>query len=175
MTLNQKPIAAKPQANNQIRARSLRVVDAEGVNRGVMETQDALSLAREQGLDLVVVTEKADPPVARILDYGKYIYQLQKKEKRAGATQVKELKTVQIKVKTSDHDLSTKAAQIEKFLTKGHNVRVHIYLRGREKAHQDLAKTKLEEFIEKYVTAPHKKLDEIKKIPTGYSTTLAKQ
>lgn len=140
-----------------------------------MNTEDALALAMEQGLDLVVVTEKADPPVARILDYGKYLYQLQKKEKRASLTQVKELKSVQIRVKTSDHDLKTKAGQIEKFLSKGHNVRVHIYLRGREKAHQDLAKEKLQEFIVKHVTVPHKKLDDIKKIPTGFTTTLAKQ
>lgn len=140
-----------------------------------MNTEDAIALAQEQGLDLVVVTEKADPPVARVLDYGKYLYQLQKKEKRASLTQVKELKSVQIHVKTSDHDLKTKAAQIEKFLSRGHNVRVHIYLRGREKAHQDLAREKLQEFIEKYVTTPHKKLDDIKKIPTGFTTTLAKQ
>ena len=140
-----------------------------------MSKEDALALARERGLDLVVVTEKADPPVARILEYGKYLYQLQKKEKRSRETKTQELKSVQIRVKTSDHDLETKAKNVEKFLQKGHRVRVHIYLRGREKAHPELARKRLEAFLATYIVIPHKNLDSIKQIPTGFSATLSPQ
>ena len=167
-----KHIDRKPRANNEIRAKELRVVDADGENRGVMTKEDALALAKEQGLDLVVVTDKANPPVARIIDYGKYIYQLQKKERRSRETKTQELKSVQIRVKTSDHDLETKAKYVERFIQKGHPVRVHIYLRGREKAHQDLAKKRLEEFLARHITFPHKQLDSVKQVPTGFSTTL---
>jgi len=140
-----------------------------------MSKSDALALAKERGLDLVVVTEKASPPVARILDYGKYAYQQQKKERRAGATKTQELKSIQIRVKTSEHDLKVKASQVERFVQKGHPVRVHIYLRGREKAHQELARKRLEEFLASYFTIPYKQLDQIKKIPTGFSTTITKE
>ncbi len=140
-----------------------------------MTKDDALALAKEHKLDLVIVTDKANPPVARVLEYGKYIYQQQKKERRAGQTKIQEMKSVQIRVKTSDHDLETKAKNVERFLEKGHPVRVHIYLRGREKAHQDLARKRLEDFLERFITFPHKQLDAVKRIPTGYSTTLTKE
>lgn len=137
-----------------------------------MPTSEALALAKEQGQDLVVVTEKANPPVAKIIDYGKYVYQQQKKEKQArSGSKQQELKSIQVRVKTDDHDLKTKAAHVERFLKKGHRVRVHIYLRGREKAHKGLAREKLQTFLNEYITVPHK-AEPIKGIPTGFSTII---
>jgi translation initiation factor IF-3 len=171
---NYTHIAQRPRSNEQIRAPRLRVIDDEGNNRGVMSREDALSLARERGFDLVEVTAKADPPVARILEYGKYIYQQQKKDRRSKSTKSQELKSVQIRVKTSEHDLETKVNQIVRFLEKGHRVRVHIFLRGREKAHQELARERLEVFIKKIPIA-YKLLESISKIPTGFSTIITKE
>jgi len=148
------------------------VIDETGISLGVISRDEALKIAKERGLDLLEVNPAANPPVARIVDYGKYQYAQAKKERRAGGHKQLELKNVQIRVKTSSHDLETKARQIQKFLQKGHQVRVHIYLRGREKAHMDLAEKKLKEFLTT-LTEPHQTVDTIRKIPTGFSTTIA--
>jgi translation initiation factor IF-3 len=109
-----------------------------------------LALAQERGLDLVEVAPQAKPPVCRIIDYGKYLYQQAKKEKEQRTKQKQiEIKGIRISPRTSQHDLETKAKQVEKFLNQGNKVKIEIILRGREKSFQfrDFTKEKLEEFI----------------------------
>jgi translation initiation factor IF-3 len=134
----------------------------------------ALQRALEKGLDLVEVNPAATPPVAKILDFGKFSYQQRKNERKAKKRAVAlEQKSVRIGVRTSAHDLATKAARIEKFLEKGHTVRVEIFLRGREKAHQELARERLEAFLTRIGTT-HRTIDQIRKVPSGFVTTISK-
>ena len=148
------------------------VIDVQGDNVGQMSKSEALKLAQEKELDLIEISPNANPPVARILDYGKYAYEQQKKDKKTRSTQkTQELKQVRIKFKTSDHDLQTKVRQVEKFLEKGNKVRVEIFLRGRERAFKDLAKEKLESFVEK-IGGEYRTLDQIKGTPRGFAATI---
>ena len=132
------------------------VIDETGKNLGVLSLSEALKTAQARGLDLLEVNPAATPPVAKIVDYGKYEYHQRKAERKIKtARKNQELKTARIKFKTSVHDIAVKAAQVDKFLAKGNKVKLEIFLRGREKAYRDLAKTKLLEF-EKAVTRRHK-------------------
>lgn len=150
------------------------VIDEQGNNVGEMSKTEALKLAQESGLDLIEISPSALPPVVRILDYGKYAYDQQKKDKKTRATQkTQELKQVRIKFKTSDHDLQTKANQVEKFIEKGNKVRVEIFLRGREKAFKDMAKEILERFVEK-IGGEYRTIDKIRSTPRGFATTIMK-
>jgi translation initiation factor IF-3 len=150
------------------------VIDEQGDNVGQMSKSEALKLAQEKELDLIEISPNAKPPVARILDYGKYAYEQQKKDKKTRSTQkTQELKQIRIKFKTSDHDLQTKVRQVEKFLEKGNKVRVEIFLRGRERAFKDLAKERLESFIER-IEGEFRTLDQIKGTPRGFATTIIK-
>ncbi len=134
---------------------------------------EALQMAREQGLDLVEVAPMAQPPVCRIMDYGKYQYQQSKQDRLNKSKQKKvEIKGIRIGLRTDDHDLDFKKDQAEKFLKKGDKVKIEIQLRGREKAHQDLARKNLEEFIGSIET-PHKTEQEIKRYPGGFNTIIA--
>ena len=110
-----------------------------------MKKEEALAKAKELGLDLILITEKANPPVCKIIDYGKYLYQQKEKEKRARASQVK---GVRLRFNISIHDMETKAKQARKFLEAGNKVKIELILRGREKALTDYAKEKLEKFLE---------------------------
>ena len=114
---------------------------------GVVEIQEALRTARERNLDLVQVTEKVEPPVCKIVDYGKYLYQEQRKEKTTAKTH-SDLKGIRLGFKISPHDLEIKAKLAEKFLKKGHKVRVELVLKGREKALADIARGKISQFLE---------------------------
>lgn len=142
--------------NHQIRTDKLVVIDETGKNLGVLSLSEALKTAQARGLDLLEVNPAANPPVAKIVDYGKYEYHQRKAERKIKAAHKnQELKTVRIKFKTSSHDIAVKAAQVNKFLAKGNKVKLEIFLRGREKAYRDLAKTKLLE-LEKAVAHHHK-------------------
>jgi translation initiation factor IF-3 len=133
--------------NNQIRAKDVRVIDEKGGQLGVMPLENALTLAREKGLDLIQVTEKLDPPVCKIEDYGKYCYRLQKKEKPQ-KNKGGEMKGVRLTFGISEHDLGIRAKLAEKFLKEGDAVRIEMKLRGREKAHFDFAREKIQKLIE---------------------------
>jgi translation initiation factor IF-3 len=123
-------------------------------------------------LDLIEVSANARPPVCKIIDYGKYQYLQEKKERKQKAKQKKsELKGVRIGFTTSSHDLETKTKQIEKFLEQGHKVRIEMRLRGRERAHKDLAREKIESFL-KMISVGFKQEEEIKKSPRGMSVTI---
>jgi len=161
----------KERINEQIRTSEVRVIDEEGTNLGVLSTQEALNMAKDRGLDLVEVTENVQPPICKIIDYGKYKYIQEKKEKKQQLGQKKsEIKGVRIGFATSAHDLEIRARQIEKFFKEGHKVIIEMKLRGREKAHFDLAKERLELFISTIPTA--KKEDIIKRSPQGLSVNI---
>lgn len=136
---------------------------------GVME---AIQIAREKELDLVEIAPIAKPPVCKIMDYGKYQYQQSKQERLNKAKQKKvEVKGIRIGIRTDTHDLDFKKNQAEKFLKKGDKVKAEIVLRGREKAHQDLARKTLSDFL-KTITVPYKMEQEIKRFPGGFNTII---
>jgi len=164
-----------PFINNQIRAREVRLIDETGKQLGVFALGEALRLARERNLDLIQVTEKVEPPVCKIGDYGKYLYSLEKKEKTAKTTAGK-IKGVRISFAISPHDLETKAKMAEKFLKKGYRVRVELILKGRQKALGDFAKGKMNQFSETLgKLTPFKIERELKREPRGFTMIISKQ
>lgn len=127
-------MSTKHRINNFIRAESLRLVGPKGENLGVVSTRDALSKATEFGLDLVEISPNANPPIAKIVDYGKFLYSENKKQKviKSKAHTV-EVKSLQIKVGTGDHDLNLKAKKASEWLKEGHRVKIDLFLPGRTK------------------------------------------
>lgn len=163
----------KPFINNQIRAREVRLIDETGKQLGVISTIEALRIAQERNLDLIQVTEKVEPPVCKIGDYGKYLYWLEKKEK--GARHGGEVKGIRLTFNISPHDLETRAAQAAKFLKKGDKIRVEMVLRGREKALSEVSRVKVIQFMEilgKLI--PIKTERELKKDPRGFTMIISK-
>lgn len=153
----------------------MQVVDETGKNLGVLDTYKAIEIAQERGLDLVEIAPTAKPPVCKITDYGKYKYQQAKKEQQQKAKQKTiEVKGIRIGLSTSSHDLEYKAKQSGDFLVEGNKVRIEMRLRGREKAHLDLAKEKLSDFL-KLITIAYKIEEEPKRNPIGLIMTVAKE
>src|SRR5690625_64520 len=139
--LEVKSIARELKVNDQIRVRQVRLIDAEGQQHGIVDTREAIRRARDAELDLVLVGEQAQPPVAKMLDYGKYRYELQQQEKDARRrSRQQEMKAIKFRVKIENHDFQTKVNHIKRFLKDGHKVRVVIMFRGRERAHPELGK-----------------------------------
>ncbi len=126
----------------------MRLIDETGKQLGVVPFEEAARLAIERKLDLIQVTEKVEPPVCKLGDYGKYLYQEEKKNKGLKKQKGGELKGIRLTFNISLHDLETRVHQAEKFLNKGDKVRVELPLRGREKALQEFAKEKINKFIE---------------------------
>lgn len=159
--------------NRSIRAKELRVIGAKGENLGILPTADALTIAEEANLDLIEISPTAQPPVAKIMDYGKYQYEINKKAKEIKAkSHVTETKSVQVKIGTGDHDLNLKAKRAAEWLTEGHRVKVDLFLWGRYKGMEEsFLKERLERFL-KIIPAEYKIADEIKRSPKGFSTTL---
>jgi translation initiation factor IF-3 len=125
--------------NEDIRAREVRLIDHTGQNVGVVATADALVRANEVGLDLVEISPDADPPVAKILDYGKFKYQEQKKAAEARKRQkIVEVKEIKMRPSIDDHDYDVKMRSIKRFFDEGDKVKVTLRFRGREMAHQQL-------------------------------------
>jgi len=134
--------------NEEIRVSEVRVVDQEGKQLGIMPTKDALELAYSKKLDLILVAPNANPPVAKIMDYGKYKYELAKREKKAKKNQkIIEVKQMKFRIKIDEHDYQTKVRHIKRFLEQGNKVRVVIMFRGRELAFVDKGKEILERVI----------------------------
>lgn len=151
------------------------MIDEKGKNVGIVETDKALQMAQDKGLDLIEIAPSVRPPVCRIMDYGKYQYKKSKQEKEQRSKQKKiETKGVRISFRIGQHDLGIKAKQAEKFLAQGHKVKIEMILRGREKGLFDMAKEKLNGFID--LIPLEIELDqEIKKQPRGLSVTISKQ
>ncbi len=134
-----------PRANDEISVDKVRVIDADGNMIGVLNTQEAIEMAFEVNLDLVEVSPNADPPVCKILDYGKYKYEAQKKANEARKKQkVIEVKEIKMRPGIDDHDYEVKMRSVRRFLDDGDKVKMTIRFRGREMAHQDLGLKVLE-------------------------------
>jgi len=165
----------RPPVNNQIRSPQVRVIDETGKQLGVIALETALQTAKEHNLDLVQVTEKVEPPVCKIMDYGKYRYSLQKKERKIKIKIAGELKGVRLGFNISLHDLETRAQQTEKFLKRGDKVRIELPLRGREKALSGFAKEKINKFLEILAKLISYKVEkELKREARGFTMIIAK-
>jgi translation initiation factor IF-3 len=136
--------------NGQIRAREIRVIDSDGAQLGVMTPQDALRIAQQRELDLVEVAASANPPVCRIMDYGKFRYTQKKKaqesRKKSSAVVLKEVKVGSM---TSVHDVEFKVGHIRGFLAEGHRVKVSVFFRGRSITHPELGRAMLDRIAQK--------------------------
>jgi len=166
----------RPLVNNQIRAPQVRVIDEAGKQLGIMELGKALQMAKERNLDLIQVTEKVEPPVCKIMDYGKHLYSLQKRERQAKIKRAGELKGIRLGFNISLHDLETRARQAEKFLRKGNRVRVELILRGREKGLSEFAKGKINQFLEILEKLMPIKIEkELKRELRGFTMIIAKK
>jgi translation initiation factor IF-3 len=165
----------KPLINRQIGAREVRLIDETGKQLGVLPLEEALRLAIERGLDLIQVTEKVEPPVCKIMDFGKYLYRERKKDK--GVKQKGgELKGIRLSFNISQHDLEVRTGQAGKFLKDGDKVRIEMRLRGREKALGNFAKEKFSKFLETLQKLiPYKIERELKRDPRGFAMIISKQ
>ncbi len=140
--------------NEQIRVRKVRVIGPDGKPMGIMPTREALRIAADMGLDLVEVAPHENPPVARILDYGKFIYQEKKRRrearKKADAAKLHagEVKELSFSATIEDHDLGVKTRKAREFLEKGYKVRVRVYYRGRTIAHDEVGRQALERMLQ---------------------------
>jgi len=133
------PTRDGPRVNEAIRVPQVRLIDADGENIGVVSARDALMRAEEAGLDLVEISPNADPPVCKILDYGKFKYEAQKKKNEAKKRQrVIEVKEIKLRPNIDEHDYVVKMKNCHRFLSDGDKVKVTLRFRGREMAHQDL-------------------------------------
>lgn len=155
----------KFRINYQIKASQIRLIDEQGKQIGIFDFEKALEIAKDKGLDLVEVFPKANPPVCRLTDYGKYRYKQKKIEQKQKINQRKNsiIKGIRLSLNISEHDQKFKAKQIRKFLEKKYRVKIELILRGREAAHLDLAKEKISNFIktleeEVKIEMPAKKL-----------------
>lgn len=135
--------------NEEIRVREVRLIDQKGAQAGIVSTLEAMKIAQGLGLDLVEVSPQARPPVCKILNYGKYKYELEKKsrEQKKKASQVR-LKEVRMQPKIELHDIAFKTKHVQDFLKQGNKVKVTIRFRGRELAHTNLGKDKLDNILE---------------------------
>jgi translation initiation factor IF-3 len=163
----------KVNINHEIRSHELRVMGPEGENFGVMTKKDAVKKAEEMGLDLIEVSAKAVPPVAKITDYGKFTYEQKKKQREMKAkAHTTETKVAQVKIGTGERDKILKAERIQKWLLEGHRVKVDLFLWGRYKYMEPaFLKERLERFLE-MIFVPYKIGDPIKKSPKGFSCTI---
>lgn len=126
--------------NEKIRSREVRLIDENGDNHGVVATLTALKMAKDADLDLVIISPNQEPPVAKILNYGKYKYELEKKAKEAKKKQhTVEIKEVKMRYKIDTHDYQVRVKSVKKFIAQGNKVKVVVMLRGREMQHASLA------------------------------------
>ena len=164
-----------PRINHQIKAPELRVIDSEGNNLGVLSLREALMKAQESGFDLIEMSPDANPPVAKIMDYGKFQYALNKKQKAAKAKiRTVEVKSVQVKIGTSEHDLALKAKKASEWLAEGNRIKVDLFLTGRSKFMDfKFLKERLDRVL-KLITVDYKISEEPKKGLKGLSVMIEK-
>lgn len=140
MAPNKKYKQDLPNINERIRFPKIRVVDSDGAQLGIMSPQEARGIAEEKGLDLVLVSDKADPPVCRVMDYGKYKFEQEKKAREAKKKQhTADVKEVKMRYKIDDHDYNVRVNHATRFLKSGDKVKATVNFRGREIQHSHLA------------------------------------
>jgi translation initiation factor IF-3 len=156
--------------NNEITAPELRVITLDGSNLGVLSLSAALEAAKTAGLDLIEISPSAVPPIAKIMDYGKFEYERSKKEKVAKAkVKISETKEVQIKVGTGDNDMALKAKKAAEWLAEGHRVRAELFLKGRYKGMEEkFLKERLERFLVRIPYA-YKIAEPVTRSPKGFA------
>lgn len=160
-------LKARININHQIRANELRVITEDGDNLGVITKDEALKQAEEAGLDLIEISPNARPPVAKIMDYGKWQYMEKRKAKASKGSKATETKSVQIKIGTGDHDLEMKANRAGKFLKEGNRVKIELFLPGRSKyLDKNFLDDRLKRIL-KLVPENYKMADQPKKNPKG--------
>lgn len=168
-------MSKRPLVNNRIRAQQVRLIDETGKQLGIMPLREALQAAGERNLDLIQVTEKVEPPVCKLEDYGKYLYREEKKERATHKHKGGELKGIRLTFNISLHDIETRANLAEKFLNKGDRVRIELPLRGREKALGEFAKEKMNKFLEVLKKLVPIKIErELKREPRGLTMIISK-
>ena len=168
-------MAEKVNINNNIRAPKLRVIGAQGENIGVITKEEALAKAKLVGLDLIEVSPHADPPVARIADYGKYTYETSKKLKEVKAkAHITETKNIQISVSIGEHDIMIKAKQAALWIKEGHRVKIELQLKGRTKYMEDKFLHERMDRILAVIPAEYKIAEPLKKIPKSMMIVIEK-
>ena len=163
----------RTKINHAIKAPELRVVTSDGENLGTLSLADALKAAEERKLDLIEISPNAKPPVAKIMDYGKFRYETGRKASAMKAkSHITETKSVQVKIGTGEHDQQLKARRAAEWLEEGHRVKVDLFLWGRYKYMEaEFLKERLERFL-KIIPIDYKIADPMKKSPKGWTTTL---
>lgn len=162
--------------NHQIKSRELRVITDDGENLGVISLEDAFRKAEELGQDLIEISPNAVPPVAKIMDYGKFQYKEQKKEREARAKSHRaETKSLQVKIGTGDKDLEIKANKASSFLKEGHRVKIDLFLPGRSKYFNfQFLQERLDRIL-RLITEDFKIADPAKKSPKGLTVIIERQ
>lgn len=162
----------QPRINQQIRTHELRVIGSEGENLGILTLEAALKKTEELGLDLIEISPNATPPVAKIADFGRYLYEETKKSKQIKKSHSTEVKTVQVKLGTGDHDLALKAKKTSEWLREGNRVKVDLFLPGRAKyLDEKFLKERIERML-KFVSVGYKVADPTKKSPKGMTVMI---
>lgn len=141
-------IQIRVRANNRIRAKEARVIDENGEQMGVVSVTEGLRIAKEKNLDLVEIAPKANPPVCRIMDFAKYKYEQEKKERLARKKQkIVHIKEIKVKPNIEEHDYQTKLRHLKRFLGRGDKVKVTLMFRGREMAHVDIGRKLMDKLM----------------------------
>lgn len=169
-------LAIRVKINHQIKAPELRVVTVEGDNLGVIPLSQAIKEAESRGMDLIEISPNANPPVAKIMDYGKYSYEEKKKIKASKVnSQSSELKIIQVKIGTGDHDLALKAKKVSEWLNEKNRVKIDLFLSGRAKyMDMQFLKERLDRIM-KLLTVEYKIAQDITKGPKGLSLVIEKK
>lgn len=165
----------KNRTNHEIKAPEVQLIDEMGTFLGKVPTAKAILMAQESGFELVEINPQANPPIAKIIDYGKFKYDLEKKQKKAKLHQKKsEIKGLRLTFRIGQHDLETKKRQAIKHLTAGDKLKIEITLKGREQKHTELAKASLNDFIKSIQAEKPVKIDDpIKKTGAKIQTILS--
>lgn len=168
-------MADKVSINNNIRAPKLRVIGSQGENLGVLTKEEALAQAKALGLDLIEVSPQADPPVARIADYGKYTYEMSKKLKEVKAkSHITETKNIQISVSIGENDIMRLAKQAAEWIKEGHRVKIELQLKGRTKYMEEgFLRARMERILA-VIPAEYKIAEPLKKVPKAMMIVIEK-
>jgi len=173
--LNKTNKLVDPRINHQIRVKELRVIGPEGENLGVLSFSEAMDKAAEAGLDLIEISPNANPPIAKIADYGKFLYEANKKLKvQKQKSHTVEVKNLQVKIGTGDHDLALKAKKASEWLAEGNKIRIELFLTGRSKYLEvNFLKERLDRIL-RLISVSFKVTEEAKKSPKGLSIVIEK-
>jgi len=156
---------------NKLKLNKVRLIDENGKQIGILDFQKAQKIAEDKNLGLILVSEKADPPVIKLGDYHKYLYSLKKKQKEKNISEIKE---VRISFQEAEGDLKRKAKQVEEFLQQGDQARIRMILKGRQILHLDLAKEKMNQFLQ-YLDLPVKIINPIKQAGNNLIMIISKK